>query len=54
MKSVMKYEKASRVAQEAMRLSLHMRRYATGLLKPKSFVLTGAIRLPELAGVHYR
>ena len=52
LKSVTSYEKSGRVAQEAMRFSLRMRRHATGFRKQMKIVLIGASRLPDLPGVH--
>ena len=48
LKSVMRYEKAGRVAQEAMKLSIAMRKYASEVAKNLKGYVTGKVPLPSL------
>ena len=48
LRSVARYEKAGRVAQEAMKLSLHLRRHGKRILQQLQEVLSGRLPPPEL------
>ena len=48
LRSVARYEKAGRVAQEAMKLSLHLRRYGKRVLQQLKEILSGRLPPPEL------
>ena len=54
LKSVMRHKKAGRVAQEAMKLSIVMRKYATEVTKQLKEILTGRLSLPQLPDAIHR